>query len=63
MLTEEVRPRLGVEQVAFEAKYLGLPTPEGRIKAQRFQPLNERMNKRYTDWSEKFLSAGGKEVL
>lgn len=62
-IREEVRQQLGVNQIAYEAKYLGLPTPEGRMKAQRFQPLKERLSKRCADWCEKFLSAGGKEVL
>lgn len=29
---------LGVEKMQFEAKYLGLPTPDGRQKNARFQP-------------------------
>jgi hypothetical protein len=33
---------LGVEKMQFEVKYLGLPTPEGRLKNARFQPLRER---------------------
>ncbi|WVZ57554.1 hypothetical protein U9M48_007926 [Paspalum notatum var. saurae] len=62
-LTEVIRTKLGLERIDFEAKYLGLPTPEGRMKSQRFQPLRERLGKRISSWSEKFLSAAGKEVL
>jgi hypothetical protein len=40
---------LEVEQSSFEEKYLGLPTPDGRMKASRFQPLKERFRKRLTD--------------
>lgn len=31
-ITARVRSILGVEKVHFEEKYLGLPTPQGRIK-------------------------------
>jgi len=53
---------LGVEKAQFEAKYLGLPTPDGRVKNKRFQPLKERFAKRMADWTEKHLSSAGKEV-
>jgi hypothetical protein len=33
---EEIREILGVERVEFEAKYLGLPTPDGRQKKGHF---------------------------
>jgi hypothetical protein len=35
----EVRTVLGVRQETFEAKYLGLPTPEGRMSNGKFQSL------------------------
>jgi hypothetical protein len=63
MTKEEIRETLGVERVEFEPKYLGLPTPEGRQKKDRFQPLRERLGKRMADWSEKHLSVAAKEVL
>jgi hypothetical protein len=49
--------------VEFEAKYLGLPTPNGRVRRGLFQTLEERFHKRMTTWKEKHLSAAGKEVL
>jgi hypothetical protein len=52
-----------VERVEFEAKYLGLPTPNGRVRRGLFQPLEERFHKRMVAWKEKYLSAAGKEVL
>ena len=61
--SEQVRAILGVEKVDFEAKYLGLPTPCGRIRRGLFQPLEERFHKRMVAWKENFLSAAGKEVL
>jgi hypothetical protein len=59
---EQVRNILGVERIDFEEKYLGLPTPSGRVKRGLFQPLEARFFKRITSWREKTLSAAGKEV-
>ena len=59
---KEICNILGVERVQFEAKYLGLPTPDGRQKKERFQPLKERFAKRMNAWTEKQLSSAGKEV-
>ncbi|RLN35951.1 hypothetical protein C2845_PM03G26230 [Panicum miliaceum] len=60
---EQIRLILGVENVNFEPKYLGLPAPDDRQKRERFQPFRERFGKRVPAWSEKLLSAAGKEVL
>jgi hypothetical protein len=60
---EEVKRCLNIHKVSFEAKYLGLPTHEGRMKAERFQALTERVSKRCNAWDEKCLSAGAKDVL
>lgn len=62
-LTERVRAVLGVERAQFEEKYLGLPTPSGRMKRGSFQPLEARFVKRMTAWKEKDLSAAAKETL
>jgi hypothetical protein len=35
---QQVRAILGLERVDFEEKYLGLPTPKGRLKRGIFQP-------------------------
>jgi hypothetical protein len=50
---EAVKGILGVQMSAFEAKYLGLPTPTGKIKGDHFQPIKERLGKRLKDYSEK----------
>ncbi|CAL5097923.1 unnamed protein product [Urochloa decumbens] len=42
---QEVQQQLNVHTVAFEAKYLGLPTPDGRQKVERFQAITERLIK------------------
>lgn len=59
---EEIRDVLGVESVTFESKYLGLPTPEGRMKDGKFQTIMDRVGKRCSDWSEKFIFQAAKEV-
>ena len=55
--------KLNIQKTCFEEKYLGLPVPEGRMKAEHFQPTKERLAKRMIGWSEKYMSSGGKEVL
>jgi hypothetical protein len=60
---KSIKEELKVDQSHFEEKYLGLPTPEGRMKAEKFQPIKERFSKRLTDWSEKYMSTRVKDVL
>ena len=49
---------------AFEAKYLGLPTPSGSEEKQiKFQSLKERLSKRLSNYIEKNMSVGAKEIL
>ena len=62
-IADQVRLTLGVERLDFKAKYLGLPTPHGRVRRGLFQPLEGRFHKRMVAWNEIFLSAVGKEVL
>lgn len=61
-IAEDVRSVLEVVCPSFEAKYLGLPTPEGCMKKDRFQSLGERLGKRINTWWENDLSFGRKEV-
>lgn len=58
-----IKAVLQVERTCFDDKCLGLPTPDGRMKAEQFQPIKERFEKRLTDWSERFLSLARKEAL
>ena len=60
---DEVKQILHVTQETFESKYLGLPTPEGRMSKGKFKSLQEKLLKRLTQWEENYLSQGGKEVL
>lgn len=54
---------LGVECVAKDEKYLGLPTLVGRNKRQCFGFLKERIWKKLQSWKGKFLNLAGKEIL
>ncbi|KAM0908155.1 hypothetical protein ACQ4PT_015643 [Festuca glaucescens] len=60
---EAVKQVLQVTQETFEPKYLGLPTPDGRMSKSKFKSLQEKLIKRLIQWGEIYLSLGGKEVL
>lgn len=49
---ELVKNVLAIQREVFEAKYLGLPTPKGRIKGEHFQDVKKRLCKRFKDYSE-----------
>jgi hypothetical protein len=51
-----------VESADFEAKYLGLPTPDGRMKRDVFEPIEQHNVKWMTSWKERTLSQAAKEV-
>ena len=59
----EIKAILGVATATFEEKYLGLPTPEGRMKCEQFQPIMKRFTKRLTNWAERHMSHGAKDTL
>uniref|UniRef100_A0A452Y213 Reverse transcriptase domain-containing protein n=1 Tax=Aegilops tauschii subsp. strangulata TaxID=200361 RepID=A0A452Y213_AEGTS len=60
---EEVRSVLQITNLHFEEKYLGLPTPEGRMSKGRFQNLQTRLTKRLIQWGDGLLAQPGREVL
>ena len=33
------------------------------MKAGQFQPIKDRLSKRMSDWNEKYMSSGAKDVL
>lgn len=51
-----------METESFKSKYLGLPTPKGRMKDEHLHPILDRFGKQCNDWSEKFMSFTAKEV-
>jgi hypothetical protein len=60
---QEVKEVLKVENIAVGEKYLGLPTPEGRMGKDRFVTMKEKLTKGFTNWAERNMSSGAKEVL
>jgi hypothetical protein len=60
---DSVRQILQVQQEVFEDKYLGLPTPHGRMHKGRFQNLQQRLLKRMMIWGDGVPSQAGKETL
>lgn len=60
---EEIKSTLQIGNKGFEDKYLGFPTPDGRMNKGRFQSLHEKIWKRILLWGENQLSMGGKEIL
>ncbi|KAM0834186.1 hypothetical protein ACQ4PT_063778 [Festuca glaucescens] len=52
---------LNIQKEGFEDKYLGLPTPDGRMNKGKFQMLQEQLAKRILLWND--LSQGGKEIM
>jgi hypothetical protein len=55
-LITKVRSILNVEHADFDARYLGLPMPEGRMQGGVFKSIEERYIKRMADWKERLLS-------
>ena len=53
---------LKITEEGFEDKYLGLPVPEGRMKAGKFQYTKDKALRRLSDWIEKYASSGAKEI-
>ena len=47
----------------FEEKYLGLPTPEGRMRKGKFQNLQVKLMKRICIWGDGYMAQAGREVL
>jgi hypothetical protein len=59
----EIKSILNLTTSTFEEKYLGLPTLEGRMKNDCFQPIMSRFSKRLTNWEERFLPHVAKDTL
>jgi hypothetical protein len=59
---QEIKSILGVASSTFEEKYLGLPTPAGRMKSGCFQPILNRLTKRLNNWAERFMSHGAQDT-
>lgn len=60
---KELLQIMNIQKEALEERYLGLPTPEGRMSKARFKSVKEKLAKPFDNWSEKYMSMGAKEVL
>jgi hypothetical protein len=60
---EVVASILDIQTVGFEEKYLSLPVPEGRMKDGEFQPIKEKIKKKFSEYDEKYSSSGAREVF
>lgn len=54
---------LGIQNHGGGGKYLGLPEQFGRKKKEMFEYIIDRVRKRTSTWSAKFLSPSGKEIM
>jgi hypothetical protein len=63
VVREGIRETLQISQETFETKYLGLPTPEGRMNNGKFQSLQARLAKCLVEWDDSHKSQAAKEVL
>lgn len=54
---------LGIPNQGGGGKYLGLPEQFGRKKKEMFEYIIDRVKQRTSNWSAKFLSPAGKEIM
>jgi hypothetical protein len=59
----ELKSILKYDTQCFGEKYLGLPVPEGKVKKGKFKSTKGKFSKHATDWCEKYMSSGAKEIL
>jgi hypothetical protein len=59
----EIKSILEVVQESFEVKYLGLPTPEGRMDKGKFESLQAKLAKSLVEWDDNHKSQAAKEIL
>jgi hypothetical protein len=62
-IKEMIRSDLGVTSLFFEEKYLGLPTPDGRMSHGKLQNLQAQLTKRLLMWGDGHLAQAGRGVL
>jgi hypothetical protein len=60
---EAVKEVLHVQHEAFDAKYLGLPTPHGRMNKEKFESLRSSLAKSLMEWGDNHLTQAAKEVF
>jgi hypothetical protein len=60
---EDIRNLLDVTSLSFDEKYLGLPTPDGRMSRGKLQNLQAQLTKRLLMWGDGHLAQAGREVF
>jgi hypothetical protein len=63
IIRDEIKNVLHISAEAFETKYLGLPTPEGRMNKEKLQSIQAKLGKRLTIYEDNFMTQAAKEVL
>jgi hypothetical protein len=53
----------GLEATDRYDKYLGLPALVGKLRAEAFQSIKDKVRQSLQNWKNKFLSQAGKEIL
>jgi hypothetical protein len=59
----QLKSILKYETECFEERYLGLPISEGRLTKGKFETTKGKFSKHASNWSEKYMSSGAKEIL
>ncbi|XP_042950057.1 uncharacterized protein LOC122282168 [Carya illinoinensis] len=62
-IKEAILHSVGLREARSYEKYLGLPSYVGKHKKATFRPILESIRSRMQNWTIKFLSQAGKEVL
>lgn len=60
---QDVCQQLGIIEVFYPGRYLGIPMRVGRKKVEIFQFLKDKMKQRLHGWREKSVSKAGKQIL
>jgi hypothetical protein len=60
---EGIKAALDIQNETLDKKYLGMPTDVGRSRSGALKYLKDRIWNKIQGWLERFLSAGGKDVL
>jgi hypothetical protein len=55
---DRVKEILMAHRTTVEEKYLGLPTPEGRMSKEKFKTMKEWLVKRFSNWAKKYVDGG-----
>jgi hypothetical protein len=61
-VVNQVKTILNVDRADFDAKYLGLPMPEGRMRRGVFKSIEEQNAKRMLSWNERTMSCSSNQL-